>query len=213
MPSIPQRGARLAVVAVALTLVLQGAVGLGGSLVEPAAAHPGGTDASGCHVCRTNCARWGVPAGVRHCHGPALPAPPVVAPGAPPPPPAPSVDPAAANEQLRRLYLAYFRREPDAGGLAYWTGRMVAGLPLVAVSEEFARSVEFVSTYGALTSGDFVKLVYRNVLGREADAGGYSHWAPLVEGRALTRGAMMVGFSESPEFIGRVARGEVPGPR
>ncbi len=32
-------------------------------------AHPGRTAADGCHYCRTNCDRWGVPWDVRHCHG------------------------------------------------------------------------------------------------------------------------------------------------
>lgn len=32
-------------------------------------AHPGNTASDGCHYCRTNCDRWGVPWNVRHCHG------------------------------------------------------------------------------------------------------------------------------------------------
>lgn len=32
-------------------------------------AHPGNTAADGCHYCRTNCSKWGVPEGERHCHG------------------------------------------------------------------------------------------------------------------------------------------------
>jgi len=31
-------------------------------------AHPGGKDANGCHVCRTNCEKWGLRYGERHCH-------------------------------------------------------------------------------------------------------------------------------------------------
>ncbi len=31
-------------------------------------AHPGNTDASGCHTCRTNCASWGLSYGEYHCH-------------------------------------------------------------------------------------------------------------------------------------------------
>ncbi|MCX6763546.1 MAG: YHYH domain-containing protein, partial [Candidatus Moranbacteria bacterium] len=31
-------------------------------------AHPGGTDSSGCHTCRTNCASWGLATGEYHCH-------------------------------------------------------------------------------------------------------------------------------------------------
>lgn len=32
-------------------------------------AHPGRTAADGCHYCRTNCDKWGVPWNERHCHG------------------------------------------------------------------------------------------------------------------------------------------------
>jgi hypothetical protein len=32
-------------------------------------AHPGNTDANGCHYCRTNCSKWGEVANQRHCHG------------------------------------------------------------------------------------------------------------------------------------------------
>jgi hypothetical protein len=31
-------------------------------------AHPGRTASDGCHYCRTNCDKWGVPWGKRHCH-------------------------------------------------------------------------------------------------------------------------------------------------
>jgi len=33
-----------------------------------ALAHPGGTDASGCHYCWTNCPEWGLSYGEYHCH-------------------------------------------------------------------------------------------------------------------------------------------------
>ena len=36
----------------------------------PASAHPGARDKNGCHVCKTNCEKWGVHQGIRHCHGP-----------------------------------------------------------------------------------------------------------------------------------------------
>ena len=31
-------------------------------------AHPGNTDSSGCHTCRTNCSNWGLSYGEDHCH-------------------------------------------------------------------------------------------------------------------------------------------------
>lgn len=40
------------------------------SLLVPfsAFAHPGRTDSSGCHTCRTNCSSWGLSYGEYHCH-------------------------------------------------------------------------------------------------------------------------------------------------
>ncbi len=55
--------------------------------VSAASAHPGRTDASGCHTCRTNCSRWGLRTGQYHCHG----GRPAVRKPVPPPPPAPPV--------------------------------------------------------------------------------------------------------------------------
>lgn len=38
------------------------------SLPQPSFAHPGRTDSSGCHTCRTNCPDWGLSYNEYHCH-------------------------------------------------------------------------------------------------------------------------------------------------
>ncbi len=35
---------------------------------QVALAHPGRTDSSGCHTCKTNCSNWGLSYGEYHCH-------------------------------------------------------------------------------------------------------------------------------------------------
>lgn len=37
--------------------------------ISAARTHPGGTDEAGCHVCSSNCEKWGEREGERHCHG------------------------------------------------------------------------------------------------------------------------------------------------
>ncbi len=106
----------------------------------------------------------------------------------------------SAEGQVYRLYLAYFLREPDAQGFAFWVDQVAGGADLRTASEAFARSPEFVDTYGELTDERFVDVVYRNVLGREADASGRASWIAALEG-GLPRGELMVGFSESAEFV------------
>ncbi len=102
-----------------------------------------------------------------------------------------------------RLYFAYFLRIPDYGGLTFWMNYFRAGHSLIEISNAFAGSAEFVNRYGALTNSQFVDLVYQNVLGRAADAGGKAFWLGQLNG-GMSRGAMMIGFSESAEYLSTI---------
>ena len=96
--------------------------------------------------------------------------------------------------------MAYFRRLPDPAGLRYWLSRQRAGTPLAQISQTFSESPEFTDRYGQLGSAGFVEQVYENVLGRSPDAGGRGYWIERL-GTGTTRGEMMIGFSESQEFV------------
>jgi hypothetical protein len=103
-------------------------------------------------------------------------------------------------EPVNRLYRAFFRRSPDAGGVTYWVGRLRAGAGLNQVAGAFAGSAEFGATYGMLSNQAFVDLVYRNVLNRRADPAGAAYWVGQLNTGRLSRGGVMVGFSESSEY-------------
>jgi serralysin len=99
-----------------------------------------------------------------------------------------------------RLYLAVLGRMPDASGLHYWTERLGGGESLDVAGEGFATSPEFQSRFSAADNGNFVRIVYANTLGREADATGYDYWVDrLAQGTG--RGELVAEFSESKEFI------------
>ncbi len=104
------------------------------------------------------------------------------------------------RRQISRLYFAYFLRVPDAAGQNYWADLMDRGvIDLQGVSDEFARSAEFVQTYGSLDDAEFVVVVYNNVLLRTPDIVGFNYW--LRERQAgLTRGGVMTWFTEGEEF-------------
>ena len=112
-----------------------------------------------------------------------------------------------AEGEIYRLYVAFFVRFPEAGGMQYWTGVRSGGASLESIGASFAASGEFQATYGSLSDEAFVELVYNNVLGRTADAGGLAHWVGQLAA-GVDRGTVMVGLSESPEFI--VATGTIP---
>ena len=119
-------------------------------------------------------------------------------------------DPNGPAGTVYRLYRAYFLREPDATGFEHWLGRYRAGVSLTSISDAFAQSTEFTSRYGALGNLQFVTLVYANVLGRAPDPGGLQHWLTHLAG-GMTRGTLMINFSDSPEFRALTADGVPPG--
>ncbi len=106
----------------------------------------------------------------------------------------------AASPAVRRLYRAFFQRESDAGGLAYWVQRYADGESLIGIADYFATSTEFQATYGQLSDRDFVRTVYANVMGRNPDQGGYDYWVGQMRS-GMSRGELMVAFSESREFV------------
>lgn len=110
--------------------------------------------------------------------------------------------------KIERLYRAYFDRSADQGGLDFWLEQFVGGADLGTLSQEFVGSAEFQNTYGSLDDAEFVDLVYNNVLDREAEPEGRAFWINQLATQTLNRGQVMIGFSESAEFI--VATDTVP---
>ncbi len=102
---------------------------------------------------------------------------------------------------IYRLYCAFFLRLPDDDGFVYWHDLTSADLGDQATA--FALSEEFRNTYGVLDNRGFVDLVYRNVLGRPNDGDGFNYWVGLLD-KGLSRGDLMVNFSDAPEYRGKV---------
>ena len=63
-----------------------------------------------------------------------------------------------------------------------------------------------VSRYGALDDAQFVNLLYANVLGRAPDAGGLAFWVGELDAARRTRGRVMLGYSESAEYVSSAHR-------
>lgn len=104
------------------------------------------------------------------------------------------------RDSVVRLYEATFDRAPDADGLDYWVGEYVGGLRLDRIAELFMTSAEWRGRYGDTTDDLFVGLVYRNVLDRAPDHAGEAYWVGELE-RGVDRTDVLLGFSESPEFV------------
>lgn len=102
--------------------------------------------------------------------------------------------------QIYRMYGTAFDRQPNAEGLEGWFNAMNAGThDIERVATGFVAGKEFLRTYGDLENVEFIELLYQNVLGRAADAGGLKGWSDFLDGGG-TREQIMVGFSDSGEY-------------
>lgn len=102
--------------------------------------------------------------------------------------------------KLVRLYKAYYKRWPDQSGYAYWMNKQKSGTSLTKISDSFASANEFKTKYGTVSNEQFVLLVYNNVLNRTPDQGGYNYWVNKLNKKTITRGGVMLAFSESSEY-------------
>jgi hypothetical protein len=107
------------------------------------------------------------------------------------------------HARVWRLYQAFFLRQPDQQGFDHWFGVRARGAGLSDIAYSFASSREFQSRYGNLGHGQFVDLVYRNVLCRTADAEGRAYWTDMLTSGRLTRWDMVIGFVELREYLTR----------
>ncbi|HWJ95416.1 MAG TPA: FG-GAP-like repeat-containing protein, partial [Telluria sp.] len=112
--------------------------------------------------------------------------------------------------QAFRIYQAAFGRAPDATGLGFWIAAMDKGSTLLDVAAQFAASAEFTGRYGALDDAGFLTTIYRNVLHRDPDEGGYKFWGDYL-GHGGARAQLLAQFSESAEnqaqLVGVTANG------
>jgi len=111
---------------------------------------------------------------------------------------------------LQELYVAFFNRVPDADGLSYWIDQARGGQQVQSIAESFySAALLYPSLTGysaAMGSGDFVNLVYRNVLGRSegADAEGLAYWRGALDSGAQSRGQLVTTILASAHsFKGR----------
>jgi hypothetical protein len=107
---------------------------------------------------------------------------------------------AAADLQLlTELYVAFFNRVPDADGLSYWIDQFKGGRSIDLIGESFydaALQSSSITGYSAnMTNSDFVKIIYKNVLGRsgatappDADV---AYWAGELANGNKTRGSLI----------------------
>ncbi len=100
---------------------------------------------------------------------------------------------------VTRMYEQCLSREPDQSGLEGWVGQLENGnMNGAQIAEQFVFSAEMLKKN--LSNEEFVNVLYRAMMGREADAAGRTGWVNELNNGYLTRSEVTKCFVESTEF-------------
>ena len=104
-------------------------------------------------------------------------------------------------DPVLRMYQSAYGRVPDPSGLDYWSGQLRGGAQIEVIAGSFLGEAE-AQARGVSpdnTNSEFIAALYRNVLGRDGDAGGVAYWSEQLDNNIRTRANVLTGFSESVE--------------
>jgi hypothetical protein len=88
---------------------------------------------------------------------------------------------------IQQLYVAYFGRPADTGGLAFWENTLANnGGNLNAISQNFSAAPEYTTTFANMNSYQIVAQIYQNLFGRAPDPEGLKYWGNYLGAGALT---------------------------
>ena len=99
---------------------------------------------------------------------------------------------------VARIYTKALGRNPEIGGLKYWTGEINAKRKTpVQVAEAFFFAPEF--TNKKLNNTAYVRVLYQTFMGRKADQGGLNYWVGRLN-KGESRKRVLEAFAGCPEF-------------
>lgn len=106
---------------------------------------------------------------------------------------------AAELKNIIELYVAFFNRVPDADGLIYWIGEIKRGMSIEEMSVSFYSAAlvypDLTGYTASMSNADFVRVIYKNVLGRTGDLAppdeDVNYWAGEISNGNRTRGGIV----------------------
>jgi hypothetical protein len=99
-------------------------------------------------------------------------------------------------DTVQKIYIGYYQRPADPGGLLYWAARLDASAGnLNEIIEAFANSAESQALYGTINSSNIstvVNGIYKALFGRDAEAGGLSYYVNGFNSGHFTAATIML---------------------
>lgn len=93
----------------------------------------------------------------------------------------------SASIDIQKIYIGYFGRAGDPGGLNYWVGRANGGASLDQIANTFAVQPEATTLYAWLGApnlnvgiAEFITQVYQNLFDRDPEASGLAFWTKYL---------------------------------
>lgn len=99
---------------------------------------------------------------------------------------------------VTRIYNKALARSWDESGLNYWCSQIQSGaMTPTQVAENFIYAKEFTDKH--LSNTEYVKVLYRTFMGREADNAGLNYWVSRLN-KGESRKTILKSFAGCPEF-------------
>ena len=126
-----------------------------------------------------------------------------------------------SNERLRQLaelYVAFFNRIPDADGMAYWIEQIRNGMSNDQLADQFYNAAVLYSEQTGysknMSNADFVKIIYKNVLGRSGPSAPgddeVNYWVKELESGKTKSFLVLTMLNSAHTFKGDATWGWVP---
>lgn len=91
------------------------------------------------------------------------------------------------SEEVQKVYIAYYGRPGDPGGVSFWSDELAAGGgDLRAIIQQFGTSAEFDERYGDLDYGALIDTIYDQMFARAPDDAGRAFYLEQLQSGAMT---------------------------
>ncbi|MCZ6831645.1 MAG: DUF4214 domain-containing protein, partial [Gammaproteobacteria bacterium] len=98
--------------------------------------------------------------------------------------------------QVQEMYVAYYGRPGDPGGVAFWAAQLdQQGGDLTAIIDDFGTSQEYIDQFGALTESELVNNIYQQLFGRDADPEGLAFYLASLQSGERTLASIALDVS------------------
>jgi len=87
---------------------------------------------------------------------------------------------------VQQMYVAYYGRPGDPGGINFWAEKFDSSTNLDAVLDSFGNSQEYSDNFGSLDNETLVNGLFQQMYNRDVDAGGLSFYVGRLESGEAT---------------------------